>query len=271
MRKAITLVTVLALLAAAGVVHAQEGELTGTVDLQFLSNYIWRGFDIYDGRSAWQYAADVDLFDTGFGAQLFGSRAGGSGYENAEEIDLTLYYGSTIDTGDTMKTDYRLGWTYYGYPDEPRGGTSSGTAAHMQEFFATVAMPEICPAGVVPHYTIVKMWASEGDSTRAANGGWFHILGIGYDMSTAGLTAEIPEQIVHLSADLVYNDGAAPGTVNGSLVDHDWSHIVVGASTGFDLGSDLTLTPALYYQVSMDDSVNDEDEVWAALKLAYAF
>jgi len=67
-------------------------------------------------------------------------------------------------------------------------------------------------------------------------------------------------------ADITYNDG-----YGGAGVDHDWSRANLGVSTSFQMADNLDFTPALYYQISMDDSVNDEDEVWTSLGLTYKF
>jgi len=252
-------------------VHAQQADVTGSADFTFLSNYIWRGFDVYHGHSAFQLGADIDLFQSGFGTDVRWTRPGGGGLENAEEIDFGLYYKNSCARGEAYATDYQVGWVYYGYPDEPRSGSSTSTAADMQEFNLTLAWPQAVPSGLVPRYTIVWMWPSEGKSLRNENGGWMHLLGVIYPWTVTNLAPEIPEQVFYLSADLVYNDGAAPGAVDGSNIDHDWSHFLFGIITDFDLGSDLTCSPSVYYQASMDDSVNGEDEFWMGLKLAYAF
>jgi len=89
-----------------------------------------------------------------------------------------------------------------------------------------------------------------------------------YSFPIPGLMPDIPEQMVNLHSELVYNDGVHPGGLN---VDHDWSNVVVGVSTDFDLGSNVTLTPALYYQASMETTVNDEDEAWMTLGVRYTF
>ena len=50
-----TLVSVVLLLAAASLGYTQEpaaGGLHGSVDVTYLSKYVWRGFDIYDDKSA---------------------------------------------------------------------------------------------------------------------------------------------------------------------------------------------------------------------------
>ena len=261
------------LLSTAGFAHAQEGELSGTVDVTYLSSYIWRGFDYYaDDHSAIQASIDMDLYGTGFGLKVLSRRGNSGGRENAEDLDVTLYYGNSLYEGETYATDYTVGWVYYGYPDEPRGGSTSGMAADMQEVFATFSWPNLCSKGFVPSYTAVSIWPSEGKSTVRNNGGWLHIFGLGYDLTVQGLTPDVPEQTLRLSASVVYNDGAAPGTVStGAAVDHDWSHAVFGVSTDFDLGDDLIFTPGVYHQVSMEDSVNTENETWASLSMKYTF
>ena len=266
MKKKGILLTAVILLSVAGLVQAQEGELGVTFDITYVSRYIWRGFDVYpNNHDAIRPSIDIDFYGTGFGVKLLSSRALGSGFENAEELDITLYYGNSLFEGETYATDYQIGWVYYDFPDQP------SLAQDMQEFFTSFSWPKICPAGIVPSYTIARLWPAKGQSAAAANGGWAHIIGFGYDWTIPRLQPETLEQTLHLSAELVYNDGFAPGTVAGATVDHDWSHMLLGVSTGFDLADNLTFTPALYFQKSMDDSVNTQDEFWVSLSMAYKF
>jgi len=265
MKKGILLAAVI-LLSAAGFAQAQEGVLSGTFDITFLSSHIWRGFDVYpNNHGAYQGSLDLDLYGTGFGVKLLSSRAFSKGFENTEELDLTLYYGNNLFEGEAYAIDYTVGWVNYNYPDQPV------RAAHMQEAFASFSFPDAGPFGVVPSYTIVCMWPAKSYSTVGPNGGWLHIMGLGYDLTVPGLLPETPEQTLHLSMELVYNDGAAPGSAGAAFVDHDWSHAVLGISTEFDLAENIALTPALYHQQSMDSSVNNEDEWWLSLGLSYKF
>ena len=55
----------------------------------------------------------------------------------------------------------------------------------MQEFFASFAWPEICPMGIVPHYTVLTMFPSEGKSAARKNAGWSHVFGLTYDLAVA--------------------------------------------------------------------------------------
>jgi len=267
MKKEVILLTVVILFSVGSLALAQDGEISGTYELNYSSRYIWRGFDVYeDNHSAFRpLSLDLNIGDTGFGVKVFWSRATGSGHENAEEMDVSLYYDNVIYEDETYATNYRLAWGYYGYPDEPR------SVRDFQEFLLSLSWPEICPAGVVPSYTIVRMWASEGGSPSNADGGWLHILGVGYDLTVPELVPELGEQVVHLSGDLVYNDGVGAGYAANGTVDSDWSHFVFGISTDFDLGNNLAFSPGLYFQASMDDSVNEHDETWVSLSLKYKF
>ena len=260
-KKGILLIAVI-LLSTAGLAQAQEGELSGTVDVTYLSSYIWRGFDWYPERhSAIQSSVDLDLYGTGFGVSVFMSRATGGGFENTEWWNYTLYYKNSAFEYETYVTNYKIGWGYYNFPDMSR------KVADLLEFVATLSWPDICPVGFVPSYTIVAMWPSGGKQAMHRDfSGWYHVLGLGYDLTVEGFTPDIPEQTLHLSVSAWYNDG-----LGGDTVDHDWSHAVFGVSTNFDLGSDVTLTPGIYHQASMDDSVNDSDETWVSLSVSHAF
>lgn len=255
-KKAVFLATIL-LLTSAGLTQAKDSELGVTADVTYMSRYIWRGFDSYpNNHSAIQSSIDLDLYETGWGVNVWWSRANTSGFENSEEIDYTLYYGKSLFEGETHATDYGIGWVYYYYPDEPR------KAADMQEVFLNLSWPNAHRGGLVPGYTMVCMWPSERKSN--VSGGWLHIFHLCYDLTIPGFGAEAKEQVFHLSAETIYNDGACGA-------DNDWSHAVFGISTSFDLSSTLTLTPAFYYQSSWDDSVNTHDEYWTGLSITYGF
>lgn len=260
--KKVILLTAVILLSATTFVQAQDRELSGTLDVTLLSQYIWRGFAWFGEDGAIQPSIDLDLYGTGLGLKVLWSKGMGGGNELMERLDFTLYYGNSLYEYETYATDYQIGWMYYNFPDGPMPGTS--TSMDVQEFFATLSWPEICPEGVVPSYTVIKMWPSEEKSPLSEVSGWLHILGVGYDLPVEGLLPDIPEQILHLSAAIVYNDDVI-------TAEKDWSHAVFGVTTDFDLGNDLTLRPGVYYQSSWEDSVNPSDEFWASVGVSYAF
>lgn len=280
MMKQAVLSAVVLLLGVTGLLQAQQGELHGVVDLTYQSKYLWRGFDVYGDKSATQAAVDVDLLGTGFGINVMAHRANSSEFENAERWDYNLYYQNRLFGDETYVTNYRLGWVYYNYPDQPTKGSPVAPNASLQELHAILSWPKICPAGFVPTYVLVKLWPAESNSFSGARSifpgggtasGWAHIFMLDYGLPLVGLLPDIPEQVLNFHTELVYNDGVGPV---GQNVDHDWSNFVFGVSTDFDLGHGFTLTPAVYHQITMETSLQpdvDKDETWATVSARYRF
>jgi hypothetical protein len=246
----------------ADLAQAEEKELGVTLDTTYVSEYIWHGFNFYGhDNAAIQPSIDVDLWGTGFGLVLWYSRATRSGFRDLEEFDYILYYGNSAFEDTTYTTDYTVSWLYYDFADAPTRDSD------LQELMAQFSWPNMLPVDIVPSYTVGKLWPAKSASGVLKNiGGWVHVLGLGHDCTIPGVLPGSDEQVVSLMADLTYNDGY--GSV---AADHDWSHATLGASTSFQIADNLDFTPAVYYQISMDDSVNDEDEVWTSLSLTCGF
>jgi hypothetical protein len=268
MKKSI-LIAAVVLFCAMGLARAQNSELHGSVDFTFQSKYIWRGFDVYDDTAAIQPSIDLDLFGTGLGANIMGHRANSSGYEDGERWDYTLYYQNMLFPDEAYALMYRLGWVYFNFPQR------TASDADLQEIHTILSLPKMCPAGIVPSYVLVKLWPSYSGSTVGSQSqiggtasGWAHIFMLDYPLTVGGILPDTPEQVLNLHTELVYNDGIGPV---GNDVDSDWSNIVFGVSTGFDLAEELVLTPGLYHQISMEDDVNKSNETWINLSLTYKF
>ena len=277
MRTKAILLSAVVLFCAVSVVQALE-DIHGSVGVTYDSKYIWRGFDIYGDKSAIHPFVDLDL-GQGFGINVMGHRANSDRYENSERWDYTLYYQNQLFPDETYVTNYRLGWVYFNYPDNSSHATdATSNSIDLQELHAILSWPEICPAGIVPSYVLVKLWPSNSGSivgsgtppvgTDGTASGFAHIFMLDYGLPvTCPFTGD--EKTLNLHTEVVYNDGVHPA---GGNADQDWSNAVFGVSTNYDLGNDLTFTPALYHQVTMDDSVNDDkDETWVSMTLRYAF
>jgi hypothetical protein len=246
------------------------GDLHGVIDATYVSRFIWRGYDAYaNDHSAFQPNVDLDLFGTGFGINVWMSRANGSGFENAEWLTYTPYYKGVFFPDERYATYYKVGYTYFSYPELPRAGDPAlpGTGA-AQEVFGAFQWPNLLPGGIVPSYAMFAYWPSESHAANAANAGWAHVFGLNKDISFPTIWGNQPEQVVHLGAHTVYNAGVGPA---GAAADHDWSHAVFSIATDFDLGSGLKFVPGFYYQSSWDDSINTSDEYWTSLSLSYSF
>jgi len=266
--KQIVLLAAIVLMAATVPVQAQ-GELHGAVELTYQSKYVWRGFDIYDDKSAIQPSVNLDLYGTGFGISAMGHRANSDEFENGERWDYTLFYKNALFGDESYATQYMVGWVYYNYPDHSR------KIADLQEIHTVFSWPKILPVeGLVPTYVLVKLWPSNSGSlvgSRAGGtaSGFAHIFMLDYSLPVEGFLPDVPEQVLRLHSEFVYNDGVGPG---GQNADQDWSNAVFGIATDFELAENVTLTPGVYQQVTMDKSVNDDkDETWFTLGVKYEF
>jgi len=274
------------LFAVGGVVQAQEGELHGSLDVTYQSKYIWRGFDVYNDKSAVQPTLNLDLFGTGLGFRADGHRANSSGHENTERWDYTLFYRNAVCPDEDYAMNYLIGYTYFNYPQQsshtrggvvtPVTGTGPGTF-DIHELHAVMSFPKITGVeGLVPTYVLVKLapvnsgtTVGTASATTGTASGFAHIFMLDYGMAIPGLSPDTPEQVFNLHSEVVFNDGVGPA---GQNVDHDWSNAVFGISTAFDVAENVVLTPAVYYQVTMDSSVNDDqDETWFNLGLSCQF
>ena len=275
MKKQGILLAAVVLFCAIGFAQAQDSELHGSVDMTYQSKYIWRGFDVYNDKSAFQPSLDLDLFGTGLGFNVMGHMANASGHVAEERWDYSLYYQNGINMDETYAMMYRVGWVYYNFPH------MSQSEADLQEMHAVVSLPKAIPGGLVPSYVLVKLWPNSsgawvssnydlttGAESKGSASGFAHIFMLDYPLTIGSILPDTPEQVLNLHAELVYNDGAGPG---GQDVDHDWSNAVLGVSTGFNLSEDMALTPGVFYQISMEETVNDQNELWANLSLTYNF
>ena len=257
MKKGIVLVTAM-ILFSTGATWAQE-PIGVDVDLTWVSKYIWRGFDKTDDKAAFQPSVNFDL-GSGFSFNVWSSQPassrGGASVSNvdAEEWNYTVTYANSLWDGETYATNYAVSWRYYDYPD--RGSED----ADMQEFNIDFAWPDLCPMGVVPGYTYIYMWSARGDGLAAPTGGPMHMFSMSYDLDVT----ELPNPL-SLGVAAVYNDGTG-----GEEVNHDWSHILWSIKTSLDCGVG-TLSPGVYYQTSMNDSVNSEDEFWCGISYGFSF
>jgi len=268
--KKLLILVVLAL--ASGMVSAQDDSvgynagLTGSIDLTFQSKYIWRGFDVFPNNDpAAQLTANLDFFGTGFGMNVVGHRAIGSGHENDERWDYNFYYGNVLLAEDVMQTNFRIGFVHYNYPQLYH------KVRDLQEIHAILSMPNVTGVnGLVPSYACIAMYPANSGSTGVGNNaaGFLHMGMLDYTFAVPGVTPDVPEQVFKFHSELVYNDGVSPYNTN---VDQDWSHAVVGISTDVDLGYGFSITPGVFYQYTMEKTVNTEDETWFTLGGRYSF
>lgn len=240
-----------------------HGGLAITVKNDWVSKYMFRGFDILDDRGAYQPSVDIDLWGTGFHFNWWASLASSSRSEEGavydsykpedlDEFDYTLYY-TTSCLDDCISMEF--GAVYYdivGYSNDD---------LDFYEVYTKLTLSELPLSPHAYFYYDFPVHESVGGE------GWMTCLGgtHSFELPDCCVLGFKPLSI-DLYADVWYNGGAF---VNG--VGTGWSHAIFGGGIPMELPCNFTFTPGVYYQVSMEDSVNPEDEWWTSLSLAWSW
>jgi hypothetical protein len=273
---------------------APDNELHGKVGIDYDTIYMWRGYMVYGHHSATHPFIDLDLMGSGFHLEVVGhfanasgSNPDGLGYANEQRWDYSLYYTGALETEQPWETRYLIGYRYFNYPSMSSSSRfesfSDVGSIDLQEMYAGFAFPRLLGVpGLVPGYVVVKGWPSNSDTlVGAANpnhgtySGWAHIFMLDYALPMEGLTAETPQQTLNFHVETVFNDGVDPRP-GGGYTDSDWTHALFGVSTDFDLGNNVIFTPALNYQITMEDDpvkgvAPDHDIIWGSFTVKYKF
>jgi len=246
-----------------------KGDLHGTLGVSWDSEFVWRGFKIFGSTSVSTVVGDLNLWETGFGVSAAGHYANGGGWVDETRWDYTAYYQNGLFAGEPYATNFRLGYVFYDHPH------TVSTWSDLQEVHAVLSWPNLLPIqGLCPTYVAAKVWPGKSNSRLDdAADGWFHIFMLDYGFTVQGLLPEIPEHLIRLHGELVYNGGVDP---IGPGIEEQFSHAVFGAATDLKFWDDFTLTPSVYYQIAMERGLEERngdnsDELWASLGLTYSF
>jgi hypothetical protein len=229
--------------AAAAESEAEEtGPFSATASVGFMSDYMWRGFKLYEGLSI---QPSVDLsYDTGdfgtFSGNIWSALPGETqGHDKKfEEIDYTLAYEYSLDP-----VTFSIGHIFYTYPND---NTHLQTAS--REFYFGVSVDTIA----APTFTVYEDYDTFDNQYYEL--GFSHeitseALGEGFNMTpyaTFGFAS---------NAEKVYAD-------NGLV------QVTVGTSFNLKLGC-IDVIPSLNYTFKVDDlTVN---EFWAGVNFGYTY
>jgi opacity protein-like surface antigen len=296
LRKGFLLVAVVLLVTIGSAVAAEPptpgGFLHGDIGYTYNTLEVWRGYLTYGHHSSSHLFINTNFGDTGFGldvqtqrANASGSNPDGLGYNNEQRWDYTLRYSNVLEADQTLETRYIVGYRYFNFPEMSShtrfSSPSEPGSIDLQEVFAGFSFPKLFGIkGLVPSYVLIKGWPSNSNTlvgARNPNGGTYsgfaHVFMLDYALPTKGFITD--EQTFNFHMETVYN-GAVDPRPGGGYTDHDWTHVLLGVSTDFDLGHDLTFTPGVYHQITMEDDpvkgVNpDHNMTWASLTVKYKF
>lgn len=223
-------------------------------DLSFglVSQYIWQGFELNHGDPAFQPSINFDLFQTGLSFNLWGSFGLKRGNQDANEVDYTLSYGRSLFSEESWQVDFGLKLVYFQYPHD----TSDDTL----EAGLSLSMPNLIPLGdgaLVPGWSINYDWPSRSGGPER---GWYQNFSLTYDVEFQAGGEEIPLSLMGLVG---HTDG-----IFG--VESGFSHIEFRVTSGFEIG-DWAFAPFAAAQLSIEDTVNPDDEFWAGVTISYDF
>ena len=241
------------------------------VTLDWASKYMFRGFDVYDDSGAWQPSVEVGLWDTGITLGWWASYAssdrnqvlfydyadeakgegptiiGSTSRRDLDEHDYYAYYNCSPVDG----VDMELGWIYYDFIH-----LDSYSDYHEPYGVITLSCLPLSPY-FGAYYGFPKHDSVGGE-------GWNTTIGVSHSAELCQSFCGQGPMTLDLAADVWYNGGQYN-------VDTGWSHATFGGSLGIPLSEKLSFSPGVYYQLSMEDTINPEDEWWTVMSLSYSW
>ncbi|MFH1361908.1 MAG: TorF family putative porin [bacterium] len=160
----------------------------------FVSQYIWRGFDLNANQPAFQPGLSMPIGDSDFSFDIWGNvNLGQTSAKEFTELDYILTYAKSFNG-----IDYSAGYTYYTFPN------LTGAAAKSGEYFAGVGFPdqEFSPA-ITLYYD-----HDQGDGLYASLSGSYDIasLTVGYSGGQWGAASGISDITLGLGTEFEYQD-----------------------------------------------------------------
>jgi hypothetical protein len=241
---------------------AVDGPVGGTVSVGVVSSYMWNGFDrvkafgLEEGPSV-QPKASVGLRNTGLAVEV-----GGSFVVNDNSDLQETTYGVTFQKSVSPVVSVGAGYTYYDNRLNEVGGVPV-VDVNNHEGWGSVELQS--RVGVSPGVTVKYEKSSSEDVDP-------YVVAVGslkYAMPLTGVNVGGAGVAVNWGAGVVYNSGITVGGVE--TVKSGVSAVTLGVNSALHVGGGVVVTPAVNYQVSVEDTVNPDNQFWAGLGLAYGF
>jgi len=249
---------VMVLFYSAGLTQAQE-KLGVTFGLSYHSKWLSKGVEAYGQQGALFTTLDLDLYNTGFGFMVIHRNATSSGYVDQQRADYRPYYKGTVFEDTPYQMNFNLSTEYENYYGLDRRHSNT-----TWEWIFKFTWPNLLPYGLVPTYIYHYEYGAGRCYTKPSGAGiepgGVHRFILGYDVNLAPLP-----QALHLSSELAYTDGLGNAA-------HDWSYATFGLSTNFQIDENLSFSPGVFQQITMDDSVSKRKDItYCILTMKYKF
>lgn len=237
------------------------------------SKYMFKGFNVLDS-GVFMHDVTVDLWQTGFQSKFQGaypshnrSKSLFAGNVPPPLEDLIDRLGISFDRRDIDTFIYNLSWkgNIGECIDVELGGNfydMFSLDSDKADFWENYGIFTFSKLPLSPHFG--AYYATPYNDDKAGEG-WMTDIGVTHMHPIPGCEMLcIPQTALILGADLWYNGGAWSGNV-----DPGWAYAEFKALMPIPLEENLTLIPGVTYQLSIEDTVDDEDELYANIALQY--
>jgi uncharacterized protein (TIGR02001 family) len=236
MKKTILALAVLAAGVSASAQEASSSPLSVTLDVTYVSDYVFRGVRLADASI--QPSVEASYGD--FYAGLWHSNAISDGSNNFSGSETDIYAGYNLSLNETFSAD--LGVTRYTY--NGGGGGTTTTPGDTTEVFAGLKADVLLSPSVYYYYD--------------------------FDLEVSSYIASIGHSLPIEQAGVSLDLSATFGFIQIPGNDEDYCYWGVGAAVPYKLNENAVLTGAVNY-TSVDDDSTEQDQVVFSVGLAIGF
>jgi hypothetical protein len=270
-----------------GTVRAEDSTDSGwksislTANIEYVSKYMWRGFDALSGTSnATGRKEDDDgavqpqvlfLFgNTGMYAGIWSSFAAQhrDSWHVWDEFDYYAGFGHQFfkDKPFTLSTD--LNYTFFDYPwhktknDETGRLEKDRMETDTQEIGFSLELPNLIHLdriSVIPVSAVYYGWPVRNSSLDNSV----------YVKAMVRVVSPLPEALcTHEDHNILFYLESYHNSGGGAYqANPGWSHLAAGVASTFSFAG-IDITPSLNYQWSIEKTVNPENEFWFKLNVS---
>ena len=221
----------------------EENPLALTLSTAFMTDYMWRGFDLYDGSSIQpEVEASYSLGEYGaitgdVWAHL--PAEGDRQDEKFSEVDYTLEYGITFEPFELA-----VGHYWYSYPTD-----NTNSMKRTAEYYATAALLDTPLNPTLGFYQDYDEYDNQ-----------YYELGFSHTIECPALLGEGFNMTPYATFGFASNSEKV-------YADDGLVHITVGASFNLKLG-DIDVIPSINYTFEDDDALRNQ--FWSGVAFSYS-
>jgi len=244
----------------ASLAFAEESPVSVTVSSSVTSTYVWNGFDRVESFGlesgpAVQPKLTVGVKNTGVAASV-----GGSFVVNEDSQLHETTYGVNVVRDVSPVVTVGAGYTYY--DNRAKVGGVAVPDGDVHEVWGGVKLNSA--VGVKPGVAVqYEKSTTDGVAGFAVVNGTLE-----YGVPLSGVTVGGAGVDVNLKTGVLYNSGVKVNDVE--VVKSGVSAWQVGVSSDVKAGR-VVVSPSVNYQVSVEDTVNPDNEFWATVGVAVGF